>query len=217
MSRLYPISMNIAGKTCLVIGGGAVAERKVRSLLECGGRVVVVSPGATGGLESLAKNGDIELLEKVYQEFSLEGLSPTPVLIFTATNDRETNLRVFQDAERLGIAVNTVDDPELCTFYVPSVLRRGPLSVAVSTEGKSPLMARMLREQFEEVIGPEYEEYLNLLGECRERVLQSKLDESKRRMVFKRLIELDLLEDLRRGNKELAKERAEQCLSSWSV
>lgn len=217
MSHLYPVFLNIEGQNCLVIGGGAVAERKVSALLECGARVRVVAPRIEPGLRRLAELGRISLDETSYSPVFLDDLSPGRSLVFIATDDRQVNRQAYEDSVARGLTVNTVDDPELCTFYVPASVRRGSLSIAVSTEGKSPLLARRIRENLESQFGPEYSEYIDLLGECREKVLKSRLDDKSRRSLFAELIDSNLLELIRTGRKDLAKERAYQCLSSWLV
>lgn len=215
MKGWYPIFLNIAGETCLVVGGGEVAERKVCSLLECGARVKVVARRASPALRQLAAEGRIELKEADFNPSDLDLLRPGKSLVFIATNIREVNREVFNEAAARGLAANTADDPELCDFLVPAVVRRGSLHIAISTEGKSPLLARRIREKLESEFGPEYAELVELLGDFRNVVLKSGLVRSDRRKAFLELVDSDLLELIRRGEKELAKERVFQCLSSW--
>ena len=215
MKGWYPIFLNIAGETCLVVGGGEVAERKVAALLEHGARVKVVARRASPALRQLAAQGKIELKESAFNPSDLERLKPGRSLVFIATDDREVNREVFAEADALGLAANTADDPELCAFLVPAVVRRGSLHIAISTEGKSPLLARRIREKLEAEFGPEYAVLVELLGDFRSLVMRSGLDQSDRRKAFQELVDSDLLELIRQGKKELAKERVFQCLSSW--
>jgi len=216
MDCWYPVFLNLKGERCLVVGGGAVAERKVHSLLECGARVKVVSPRVSPSLLKLAAEGIIELEQRGFNPDDLNDLRPGRGLIFGATDDAQVNECVFNEALLRGLAVNIVDNPKLCTFIVPSVLRRGSLSIAVSTGGKSPLLARRIREKLEELWGPEYEELVELLGKCREKVLAEVKSETERQAVFSRLVDDIVFPLAEQGRFEEAKERLQQCLlSSW--
>ncbi|MGC8833742.1 MAG: precorrin-2 dehydrogenase/sirohydrochlorin ferrochelatase family protein, partial [Armatimonadota bacterium] len=131
MESYYPVFLDLRGKRVLVVGGGQVALRKVKSLLECGAEVLVVAPEAVPDLQQMARDGRIRLVSREYTEVDLEGAS----LVISATDSRDVNQRVSADAQARGVFVNVVDDPELCSFIVPSVMRRGELVVAVSTGG----------------------------------------------------------------------------------
>lgn len=210
MYRFFPIAFNLRNRKCLVVGGGRVAERKVRSLLQCGAEVWVVSPELTGGLEKLAEEGAINLVSRRYAAEDLDGC----FLVISAADDRSINSRVADDCFARNILVNVVDDPARCSFTVPSVLRRGSLCITVSTEGKSPLLAKKIREELEDLFGPEYAEFLDLMGEVRSRVIRDIPDAETRRRIFECLINSDILELIREGRKELIEERIAQCMSS---
>lgn len=159
----YPVFLSLQGKQCAVVGGGAVAERKVMSLLECGGDVVVISPRVVKGLRLLAEQGKLQLLKRSYRRGDLKGAK----LVVAATNDARVNAAVAGEAQKKGILVNVVDDPVLSDFIVPSALRRGELVIAVSTSGESPALARKVRTELEKHFVPEYAQLVALVSEVR--------------------------------------------------
>lgn len=215
MDHLYPIYLKLNQVKCLVIGGGSVAERKVTTLLQYGARVLVIAPEITIGLEERVLRGEIAYWSRAYQSGDLDYLEAGRSLVFVATNQPEVNHQVFQECQARGILVNVVDDPVRCSFFVPAIVRRGSLCLAISTEGKSPLLARRMREELEKEFGPEYEEFLNILGECRQKILHRVSDERQRRKLFEQLLDMDLLELIREKKTDLVKERVSQCLSLW--
>jgi precorrin-2 dehydrogenase/sirohydrochlorin ferrochelatase len=143
--RYYPICVDMAGRACLVVGGGRVAERKVSGLLESGARVTVVSPALTARLEAWAKEGRISVIRRDYEIGDLADQS----LAFVATDDGEANAAVAAEARAAGILINAADDPAHCDFIIPAVLTRGALTVAVSTGGASPALSRAVRDELE--------------------------------------------------------------------
>ena len=142
MGDYYPVYLNLAGRSCVVFGGGIVAEGKLPRLVETGARVTVVSPEVTPTIKSLASRGTVHWTPREYQAGDLEGA----YLGIAATDDRSVNRLIAQEAERQGVLLNVVDDPELCGFIAPSVVERGPVTLAISTGGASPALARKLRE-----------------------------------------------------------------------
>src|SRR5437870_5472722 len=155
----YPIVLELGGRPCLVVGGGAVAERKVEALLEAGARVTVVSPTVTPHLASWAHEGKIHRVARAWERGDLAGHA----LVFVATDDGAANAEVASEGRRWGVWVNAADDPEHCDFILPSVLRRGTLTVAVSTGGTSPALARAIREELETYFTDDY----RVAGEAR--------------------------------------------------
>ncbi|MBM4272979.1 MAG: bifunctional precorrin-2 dehydrogenase/sirohydrochlorin ferrochelatase [Deltaproteobacteria bacterium] len=196
--KTYPIFVLIDGKPCLVVGGGAVGERKVQDLLTAGAKVTVVSQALTPTLAKLASQGQIRYLEGGFTPKHLEGM----VLVIGATDDPRVNARVSAEAQARGIWVNIADAPELCTFIVPAQVRRGDLTVAISTGGASPALARRLREDLERRFGPEYGPYLALLKEVRERVLAARRGHPDNAALFLRLVDSPLQEALARHDRE---------------
>jgi precorrin-2 dehydrogenase/sirohydrochlorin ferrochelatase len=156
---LYPIFLNLDGKRCVVVGGGAVANRKARKLLQARAEVVAISPEVKPELESVAT----EVHRRPYREGDLEGAS----LVFAATNRREVNAAVTREARGRGIPVNVADEPSEGDFALPSVLRRGQLQVAVSTGGASPTLARRVRNELESAFGSEWAGVVEALGRAR--------------------------------------------------
>ncbi len=179
----YPAYLNLEGRLCLVVGGGKVAERKVQTLLSCGAKVVLVSPEATPKLRDLAKKGQIIWFPEPFKPEHLEG----GWLVFACTNDKGAQREVFRLAEERKIFCNVVDQPELCSFIVPSVVKRGRLQLAISTSGASPALARRLRERLEKIFGEEYEAYLELIHLARQTILAQDLPEKEKEVKLQRL------------------------------
>lgn len=158
-----PVSVSLAGRPCVVIGGGAVAERKVETLLDLGARVTLISPALTARLRAVAAGGAVRHLGRRYRAGDLSGNS----LVFIATDRDGVNAQVVRDARGMGLWVNAADDPTNCDFILPSVLRRGALAVAVSTDGASPAFARFVREELEQVVSRDYAAMLDIAAEVR--------------------------------------------------
>lgn len=163
MPKYYPIFLDIQGRRCLVVGGGEVAARKVESLLQCDAKVTVVSPRLTRALAALNESGEIEAQLRNYREGDTDGAA----LVIAATDDNAVNLRVSSEAAAAGIPVNVVDDPDKSTFIVPSLFRRGSVSVAVSTGGKSPALARRMRVELEKTFPAEIAQLADILADVR--------------------------------------------------
>jgi precorrin-2 dehydrogenase/sirohydrochlorin ferrochelatase len=161
--KYYPVFLDIKDKKCVVVGGGEVAARKAERLLDCGAKVVVISPKLTPELAALK---DKNLISHITAEYSGD-LIDKAALIVGATDDEKTNARISSDARGKGIPVNIVDDPQKCDFILPALVQRGDLAIAVGTGGKSPALARHLREELEATYGSEYEIFLNVLGTLR--------------------------------------------------
>jgi len=183
MTAYYPINLKLEDRPCVVIGGGNVALRKVRSLLACGGRVKVISPELCPGLRSLAGEGEVQWLRRGYRAGDLEGA----FLVIAATDDEEMNARVASEAKERGVLLNVVDDPERCGFIVPATVQRGDLVITVSTSGKSPMLARKIREELERRFGPEYGPYVDFLGRVRELVVRD-VPAERRPAVFREIV-----------------------------
>jgi len=211
VAHLFPVFLNLEEKPCLVVGGGLVAQRKIESLLECGAKVFVVSPVAEEKIRQLADAGEVCWRPSAVEVADVDNM----FMVFIATNDAEVNQRVVDWCRERRVLVNAVDDPPNCDFYVPAVVKRNSLQMAISTEGKSPLYARKLREQMEQVIGPEYGDFVDLLGELRERIKAGVPDINQRRKIFEKLVDSDILNLLRAGDRIKVEERVTECMSSW--
>ncbi|HWH35452.1 MAG TPA: NAD(P)-dependent oxidoreductase [Acidimicrobiales bacterium] len=160
----YPISLEVEGQRCVVVGGGVVAEHKVHGLLAAGADVVVVAAEPSGGLESLAGEGSVTLVRRAYADGDLEGAR----LAIAATDEAAVNAAVYAEGDRRRVLVNSVDDVEHCHFAVPSVVRRGALTLTVATGGQAPALAKKLRRALEAEFGPEYAAVVALVGEVRQ-------------------------------------------------
>jgi siroheme synthase-like protein len=159
----YPIFLNIQGKRCVVIGGGKVALRKIKMLLDCGANVSVISPKPHPDIAKLSKERTIHLIQRDYEAQDLKGA----VIAIVCTDVKEVNRKVADEAKKAGILVNVADDPEPSDFIVPAFFRRGNLTLAVSTSGVSPALARKIRMKLEKSFGEEYTSLLSLIGEVR--------------------------------------------------
>ncbi|SEM70472.1 precorrin-2 dehydrogenase [Syntrophus gentianae] len=201
--KYYPVFFDLREKVCLVVGGGTVAERKVQRLLECEASVRVVGESLSEGLQSLQKSGQIQCLAGRYSAACLDGA----FMVICATDDRAVNEQVMRDCRSRGIPVNVVDDPERCDFILPAIAEQGDLSIAVSTGGKSPALAKRLRRELEDQYGPEYRELVNILGELRKRRLAKGYPSEENRTIFEAVVSSDILEQLRKGDREGVREK----------
>jgi precorrin-2 dehydrogenase/sirohydrochlorin ferrochelatase len=172
--RYYPINLDIRNRNCLVIGGGGVGTRKALALLACGARVTVVSPEVTQRLADLAGSHVLVLAQRSYREEDLE----TMFLVIGATDAEELNRRVHRDAEKRGILCNIADRPEICNFILPSVVRRGDLTIGISTSGRSPALAKKL--------------LLHLMGTIRRKLLKEAHAPEAHKPLFEQLVDSDL-------------------------
>ena len=206
MPRYYPMNLDVSRRLCVVIGGGGVATRRVLGLLDAGARVRVVSPEISPELKARAEAGELEHLAAPYSAASLSGAA----LIFIATNRPDVNAQARTDAQALGILVNAADAAETGDFVVPAVLRRGDLLISVATGGATPAFAAEIRRELETRFGPEYADYVELLGRMRDYIKETQPSEAKRRAAHSRLlaIENDLLALLREGRSADALARA---------
>jgi precorrin-2 dehydrogenase/sirohydrochlorin ferrochelatase len=210
---LYPVFLDLHGRLVVVVGGGAVAERKVSDLLECEAEIRVVAPEVTGVLASLARQKRIEWLRREFHPGDIEGA----FLAFAATDKPAVNTRVCHSSDVAGVPVNRVESPEASDFLVPAVLRRGGLAVAVSTGGASPHLTQLVRDAIAGQYGPEYADCVRLLERARAEVLRTVSDSALRRRVLRRLAEdAELLDALRREGREAAWDRARGILEAES-
>lgn len=201
----YPVNLILTGRRCLVVGGGRVAERKVSALLESGASVTLVSPALTADLAGWSARQKLVHLPKPFEAGDAAGY----FLVICATDSPEINEQAALEAKRTGALVNVVDNPSLCDFTLPARLQRGGLSIAVSTGGQSPALARELRNELAETYGPEYAEYLEIAGRLRRewQDTPASSDERCERWSGIRGFDPEVLELLRQGRKEEAEVR----------
>ena len=200
VAACYPVFLNINNRKCVVVGGGQVALRKVKALLEHGADVEVVSPGFCPGLVEIAGSGEIHTITREYRAGDLKNA----FVAIAATDSTEINQRVVAEARRRAVLVNVVDDAGNSDFIAPSYMRRGDIAIAVSTGGKSPALARKIRSRLEKELGDEYAVLASLIGEVRSEVRQRKIKIDGDG--WQEALDLDqLLGLLRQGEKERAK------------
>lgn len=177
----FPLFLDISDKKFLVVGGGKVAERKIRALLRLKAKVKAISPKMTKGIKHMAEKGLIEIEEKPYESGELEGYD----FVISATNDKDVNRRISSDARKMGILANVVDDPELCNFIMPSIVKKGPIIVAISTSGKIPLLSKKLRKDLEKMIDDDYLKYVSKIGKIRKELLDTVKDRKMREKMLR--------------------------------
>jgi precorrin-2 dehydrogenase/sirohydrochlorin ferrochelatase len=187
--KYYPIFLDVKNKDCLVVGGGKVGARKAATLAKCGANVKVVSDDFSMGLDKL-KRTCIELEKKRYDKKDIQGI----FLVFAATNNADLNHQIKKDASALNILCNVADAPQNSDFLLPSVVDRGDLTLAVSTSGSSPAMAKRIRKDLEHQFGSEYAIFLVLMGNIRKKILSSGHAPNEHKQIFQTLIERGVLE-----------------------
>lgn len=191
----YPVMLDLTGRLVVVIGGGDVAARKVHEFVESGARVHIISPEVNDEIKQLIEQNStlISFSKRKYKKGDLQGAA----LVYSTTDNQEVNKSVFYEAEELNLFINAVDDPENCSFIVPSIIRRGDLVVAVSTSGNSPAMAARLRRELEKFLPDSIEETLHKLKEVRALLKNdndfSHLTSSCRGAVLKKIVNDDAL------------------------
>jgi len=202
-TRYYPVYLDLGDRLAVVVGGGAVAARKVATLVDYGARVKVVSPELSADIEQLVADGSVTVEPRAYVRGDLEGA----FIVVCATDSEEVNRAVYAEAEQRGCLVNVVDVPELCNFIVPSIIRRGQLQLAISTGGAAPVVAKRMRRQLEEQIGEEWGPYIELLGQVRTLVMERVPGgEVVRKPIFEAIGSSDLLERVRAGESPSAED-----------
>ncbi len=172
MTDFFPIFLNLAGKSCLVVGAGNVGTPKIGGLIDTGARLRVVAIEASTQVREWAEAGKIELQLRAFSESDLDDM----FLAVVATASNTLNGRIYREAQCRGVLCNVVDVPEYCDFFYPAVVRRGDLQIAISTSGQSPSLAQKIRQQLERQFGVGYAEWVRQLGETRRLILSSDLD-----------------------------------------
>ncbi len=181
----YPIYLELGGRRAVVIGGGTVAVRKAQVLLAAGARLVVVAEQVDDMLTDLCARRDVKLIRSKYSKNYLAGA----VLAIAATNNRPVNKRVYKDCQELEILCNVVDDPELCDFFVPAVVKRGDLQIAIGTEGYCPAYAGHLRKKLEQTFTDQHGQFLAELETLRKRIIQDVPNEADRKAILGQLVD----------------------------
>ena len=196
--RYYPINLDIQNRNCLVVGGGSVGTRKVMTLLKCGAKVTVVSPVISEPLQDLQNSAFLTLKARPYRATDLEGM----FLVIGATDNEPLNRQISADAEKLNTLCNIADRPAVCNFILPSIVQRGDLVITISTSGKSPALAKKLRQTIENQFGREYGAFLHLLGAIRKKLLSQAHEPEVHKPLFEQLINSDLMTLVHDGKRE---------------
>jgi len=197
MKKYYPIMLDIKEKKCAVIGGGNIAYRKITSLLECNAEVIVISNEVIKDIQLLIEDKKIIYFQDKY---NFKYISDC-YLVYAATNDSIVNQAVYSQCCEANILVNVVDKPKICSFIVPSKVQKGDLTIAISTNGKSPMLARKIRQDLEKVYDFRYEIFLDIMGEVRKEVSHNLKDQKKRSEFYKAIVYSDLIDEITFENK----------------
>ena len=212
MNFSYSVSLNLDNKNCTVIGGGKIAFRKAETLLTCGAIVKVISPELNDSFNKLfASTSKISWIKDYYNSQYIEDV----FLVIAATNNSLINNEIAKYCNERNILVNVIDDKEESNFIVNSFFSRGDLTISVSTKGKSPGLSAKIKDQLKDIYGIEYEYLVEILGEARILAKQNIRKEALRKEFLTNLLETDLLDLLRAGKKEDARERVNKCLLSY--
>jgi len=208
-----PIFMKLQQQICWVIGGGTIAARKASLLLEAGATVTVIAPGTKNEMARLIEQGRCHWLEHAFADADLESL-PKPKLIIAATDDRQTNQAVYQWGESQGILVNVADQTDLCRFILPAIIDRAPLTIALSTGGRSPVLARILKAKLEAMIPAGFGRLTELLGQFRDQVKSKLTTVEKRKDFWESTLTPSLIEQSAQGDMQAAAQYIQQQLSN---
>lgn len=208
MPPLYPIMLDLEGRTCVIVGGGAVAARKVDRLRDSGARVIVISPMLHRSLLHLAEDHKIIVQQVAYTSGMLADLKPT--LVFAATDDASVNQQVVEEARSLGILVNATHEQGERDFINMATVERGEITIAVSSGGGSPALIAHLQRQVDEVIGEEYGILSVWMAQARREVQAGVKSQPERAALWHRVIESSILERLRQGDMASAKQLFDQ-------
>ena len=200
----YPVFAQVQGRACVVIGGGLIAQRKTTTLLGYGAQVTVISPTITARLAAYAKQSKIRHVARRFRPTDLHGAW----LVYASTNDQQVNELVYRSATHRRIWTNVVDQKPLCSFIAPAILRRGPLTVAVSTGGASPSIAKKIRSDIGRMIGADYTPMLSLLAGLRGIAKQKLPSYQDRKAYFDRLARGPVFGLVRAGKKDAARREA---------
>jgi precorrin-2 dehydrogenase/sirohydrochlorin ferrochelatase len=209
----YPIYIDIEDRAVLIVGGGTVCARKAETMMRYGARVTIVSPEITDEIAAWEREGVLAVQRKMYAESDLEGAS----MVIASTDDQCVNARVARDCRRRCIPVNVVDVTHLCEFIVPAIVEKGSIQIAVSTGGKSPAIARTLKEELQRTIGPEFTEVNDLLGTLRKSAKEVLPTDVDRKRFFDGIIATGILDMLREGRRREAFEAVAQACRSAGV
>jgi len=197
MAALFPLFLKLEGRRCVVVGAGRIATQKLKSLIDCAADVNVIAPEASHEIQELARSRNLTWIQA---EFKVEHLVGS-TLVIAATGSPAVNEQVFRAAQERGVLCNSVDEPERCDFYYPAVVRRGALQIAISTAGKSPALARRIRQELEAQFDSSYITWLNWLGSVRELFLKRRVSPLLRERTLNQIASRTVFERFRDSNE----------------
>ena len=200
---LFPLFLKLAGRRCLVVGAGQIAAEKIEGLLATGAEIRVVAPEATARVRALASEKRLRWQRRRFRPQDLNGAS----LVIAATSSPRLHDEIYREARRRAVLCNVVDDPPHCDFYYGSVVRRGALQIAISSNGYSPALSQRIRKGLEKQFGPEYERWIELLGQAREQLYARKMDPAQRKQLLHILASDEMFQEFLRGEKKAEKRR----------
>jgi precorrin-2 dehydrogenase/sirohydrochlorin ferrochelatase len=202
--ELFPMFLKLAGRSCLVVGAGRVAEPKIESLLRCGARVRVVAPAATPAIREAASAGKVVWEQRAFRPADLKGV----FLVVAATPSPELHQQIFELAREAAILCNAVDEPSRCDFYYGAVVHRGPLQIAISTAGNSPSLAQRLRHELEQQFEPAYAEWVAEIGKARDALMSEVRIAEQRKSALKEISSERAFRSFQRRGKSASSAKA---------
>ncbi|HPS54590.1 MAG TPA: bifunctional precorrin-2 dehydrogenase/sirohydrochlorin ferrochelatase [Sedimentisphaerales bacterium] len=209
----YAIFLKLQGRRVVIIGGGNVARRKAESLLEAGARLVVVADAIDPTFEDLCRGKNVEIIRSKYSKDYLNCSS----LVIAATDDHPLNQQIYKDCQQLETLCNVVDEPELCDFYVPAVVKRGDLVIAIGTDGMCPAYSGHIRKILEEVITEEHGKFLDQLKCARQRVIEKITDMDTRKALLGKLVSEESFEYYKQNGSAIWNSRADQIIEEQQI
>ncbi len=209
----YPIFLELTGRRVVLIGAGAVAVRKARSLLAAGARLVVVAEKIDDVLTDLCTGTGAELIRSKYSKDYLAGA----VLTIAATNNQQLNRRIYEDCQELEILCNVVDQPELCDFFIPAIVKRGDLQIAIGTEGHSPAYAGHIRKKLEKIFTDKHGDFLAELESFRKHIIKDVPEQADRKVLLGELVDDKSFEYFLQNGQQAWRNYAEQTKQEYLV
>jgi precorrin-2 dehydrogenase/sirohydrochlorin ferrochelatase len=206
----YPINLDLAGKPVTVIGAGSVGARKICALCDAGAKVTVVSKNFASDFDNICQGLDIEVIKGIYK---IEHIKDA-VLAIAATDDRALNEEIYYDCQKAKVICNIVDVPDLCDFYVPAIVKRGDLQIAIGTDGKCPAYSGRIRRMLEEIFTEDHGKFLDELGAARVKTIAN-TPPPIRMPILKKLSDDESYEFFLENGSEAWQKRADEIISSW--
>jgi len=209
----YPIFLELSGRRAVVIGAGAVAARKAQGLLQAGARLTVVAEQSADAVLTLCRNANAELIKSKYSKDFLVGAT----LVIAATNNRQLNEQIYKDCQELEILCNAVDQPDLCDFFVPAVVKRGDLQIAIGTEGSCPAYSGHMRKKLAQIFTEQHGQFLTLLQAVRKDVIECITSGPDRKTLLGRLVDDESFEYFRQNGPDAWRSRAEKIIKEYKT